>query len=117
MNEQPHTPMAVPRQFPLAGLFGAAILTGLMGDQEGLTMADVRDDPIRRPVLTIEMNEPVERDYLLEDIRDHIVPLMNQGYHAGYMDVPTQDNEDDVEETWSLTWFYEEIRGRTSDQA
>ena len=33
----------------------------LLGDRGGLTMADVRDDPLRRLVLTIEMEQTVER--------------------------------------------------------
>lgn len=37
-------------------------------------MSDERDEPIYRLVLTVEMHEPVPRDFLLEDIRNHVFP-------------------------------------------
>jgi hypothetical protein len=52
--------------------------------------------------LSIKMRAPVDQEHLFADLREHIAPLIEQGYHSGEMLICDKD-EKEVRGWWELT--------------
>lgn len=53
-------------------------------------------------ILTIKMHAPVDQERLFADLREHVAPLIERGYHSGEMLI-CDEHEKDVRGWWELT--------------
>lgn len=59
-------------------------------------------DSIADLVLTIKMHGPVDSERLFADLREHVAPMIEQGYQSGEILI-CDDHDKEVRGWWNLT--------------